>query len=324
MFSSCQNEFWCIFHPNYYDLIFYWREDKLIKSQMQFIYHPVLRNRPERGSKQQQVSVLLQGRSLDLMSVCECVWEPERERERERLAAGVNLFDQSLHLIPVYFQESHGHFSRTLSPLCVAKAFPPPPLRLCTRACVRPRSAAAERLQHFSDISRLLTFTVKSPQTCLSSNLQRADTQVNELHTYNELCQCCGAGSKRLQTHSSEELCIIILVNLANGARGRVCSLCMHVLSIETYRDICCSCLKSRFLPKPVRPAKTAFNTLYFTFNRNNTFTTNSHRFFRFSCEVEFIFKAELLIIKTSPNSTCSSCVVHEDKRLRNHHGTNT
>ena len=233
-------------------------------------------------------------------SVClarrpETRWERERARERQReresglLLGLIYSINHSIWFLFIF--RSHTVISAAHWALyALPRRFP-----LRHWACV-PEHAfghdlqGGERLQHFSDISRLLTFTVKSPQTCLSSNLQRADTQVNELHTYNELCQCCGAGSKRLQTHSSEELCIIILVNLANGARGRVCSLCMHVLSIETYRDICCSCLKSRFLPKPVRPAKTAFNTLYFTFNWNNAFTTNSHRFFRFSCEVESIF----------------------------------
>lgn len=49
-----------------------------------------------------------------------------------------------------------------------------------------------EGFQHFSDISRFLTFMVKSPQTCLSSNPQCADMQVYELHTYTDLCQRCG------------------------------------------------------------------------------------------------------------------------------------
>lgn len=49
-----------------------------------------------------------------------------------------------------------------------------------------------EGFQHFSDISWFLTFMVKSPQTCLLSNLQCADMQVYELHTYTDLCQCCG------------------------------------------------------------------------------------------------------------------------------------
>lgn len=49
-----------------------------------------------------------------------------------------------------------------------------------------------EGLQHFSDISRFLTFMAKSPQTCLSSNPQCADMQVYELHTYTDLCQRCG------------------------------------------------------------------------------------------------------------------------------------
>lgn len=48
-----------------------------------------------------------------------------------------------------------------------------------------------ERFQHFSDISRFLTFMVKSPQTCLSSNPQCADMQVYKLHTYTDLCQRC-------------------------------------------------------------------------------------------------------------------------------------
>lgn len=52
----------------------------------------------------------------DEQCVSECV--------SELVAAVGNLFDQSLHLIPVYFQELHGHFSHTLSPLCTAKAFP--------------------------------------------------------------------------------------------------------------------------------------------------------------------------------------------------------
>ncbi len=132
---------------------------------------------PEYWSKQQQVSVFLKGWSLELMSSSVCM----RERESVPLAAEVNLFDQSLHLIPVYFQESHGHFSRTLSPLCTAKAFPPPPLRpYSTRLAIIWRG---EGFQHFSDISRFLTFMVKSPQTCLSSNPQCADMQVYELHT---------------------------------------------------------------------------------------------------------------------------------------------
>lgn len=49
-----------------------------------------------------------------------------------------------------------------------------------------------EGFQHFSDISRFLTFMVKSPQTCLSSNPQCADMQVYELHTYTDSCQRCG------------------------------------------------------------------------------------------------------------------------------------
>ncbi len=49
-----------------------------------------------------------------------------------------------------------------------------------------------EGFQHFSDISRFLTFMVKSPQTCLSSNLQCADMQVYQLHTYTDLCQRSG------------------------------------------------------------------------------------------------------------------------------------
>lgn len=55
---------------------------------------------------------------MHLFCVCLCV------RERELVAAESNLFNQSLHLIPVYFQELHGHFSHTLSSLCTAKAFP--------------------------------------------------------------------------------------------------------------------------------------------------------------------------------------------------------
>lgn len=67
------------------------------------------------------------------LSVCECLLKEGlggfewwvRERESVALAAaGLNLFDQSLHLILVYFRESHGHFSCTLSPLWTAKAFP--------------------------------------------------------------------------------------------------------------------------------------------------------------------------------------------------------
>lgn len=55
-----------------------------------------------------------------------CIRESEGARERLSTPFAVedNLFDQSLHLIPVYFQESHGHFSFTLRPLCTAKAFP--------------------------------------------------------------------------------------------------------------------------------------------------------------------------------------------------------
>lgn len=49
-----------------------------------------------------------------------------------------------------------------------------------------------EWFQHFSDISRLLTFMMKFPQTCLSSNSQCADTLVYELHTYTDVCQRCG------------------------------------------------------------------------------------------------------------------------------------
>lgn len=57
-----------------------------------------------------------------LISVC--VFERETVRERVQLAARVNLFDQSLHLIPVYFHQSDCRFSFTLSSLCAAKAFP--------------------------------------------------------------------------------------------------------------------------------------------------------------------------------------------------------
>lgn len=109
-------------------------------------------------------------------------------RASTRLPAPVNSSDQSLHLIPVYFQESHGHFSFTLRPLCAAKAFPPQPPP-------RPRgqpSAVIWRglgFQHFSDISRFLNFMGKSPQTCLSSSWRRADVQVHRLHTRADLCQ---------------------------------------------------------------------------------------------------------------------------------------
>lgn len=61
---------------------------------------------------------------MDLMCSSVYVRETVRVKEHGQFAAEVKLFDQSLHLIPVYFQESHGHFSCTLSPLCTAKAFP--------------------------------------------------------------------------------------------------------------------------------------------------------------------------------------------------------
>lgn len=66
-----------------------------------------------------------------------CVLVRDGAAERARLPAEVNSSDQSLHLIPVYFQESHGHSSFTLSPLCAAKAFPPQPPRAVQRAFSR-------------------------------------------------------------------------------------------------------------------------------------------------------------------------------------------
>lgn len=88
-----------------------------------------------------------------------------------------------------------------------------------------------ERFQHFSDISRFLTFMVKSPQTCLSSNLQCADMQVYELHTYTDLCQRCGLVLNDCK-HTPVWNYVLLMSTIWEMARRAKCaaSSCMHFL----------------------------------------------------------------------------------------------
>lgn len=117
-----------------------------------------------------------------------------------------------------------------------------------------------ERFQHFSDISRFLTFMVKSPQTCLSSNPQCADVHIYELHTYTDLCQRCGFVLNDCK-HTPARNYVLLSSTIWQMVRRAKCaaSLCMYFLlswPIGCMLLLWISFLKRGFLPKPVIPAK--------------------------------------------------------------------
>lgn len=98
-----------------------------------------------------------------------------------------------------------------------------------------------EGFQHFSDISRFLTFMVKSPQTCLSSNPQCADMQVYELHTYTDLCQRCGLVLNDCK-HTPAWNYVLSATIRQMVRRGNVCRICWHAFNFVQVVCFYCGC----------------------------------------------------------------------------------
>lgn len=145
----------------------------------------------------------LQPRGRDeLQCVCYCVCV-RAERAGTRLPAPVNSSDQSLHLIPVYFQESRGHFSFTLSPLCAAKALPP------AAAAAAARPTLSRNLERAWVPALLTYFTVPKLYGQIPSDLPlvklaargRAGTPASHTHWFMSTQSAC---FKWLQTHTAE------------------------------------------------------------------------------------------------------------------------